>query len=174
MAITASNTASKACIAIAAVAAFASAVEPGARVQVVFSEPQNFTDVKSDYLGGDKERDFLLGQLRKHLEERAAAHVPDGHRLTVTITDVDMAGDFEPGRNPRLDGARILRAVYPPRINLRFELADAAGQPVKAGQRSLTDLAFLSSPDIRRNDPLKHEKNLLDDWLDREFPLPQG
>jgi hypothetical protein len=146
------------------------ASEPGARVHVVFSEPQKFTDVKSDYSGGDKERDILLGQLRKYLEERAASHVPEGQRLTVTITDVDMAGDFEPGRGPRLGGARIVRTVYPPRINLSFELTDTAGKQVKAGQRSLTDLAFMSAPDIYRNDLLKYEKNLLDDWLDREFP----
>ena len=144
-----------------------------ARVQVVFSEPAKFTDVKRDYAGGDKERDILLDQLRRHLEQRANAHVPEGHRLTVTITDVDMAGDFEPGRAPRLGGARIVRSVYPPRINLRFELADPAGKAVKSGERSLTDLAFLSGPDIYRNDMLRHEKNLLDDWLDREFSTPR-
>ena len=169
MAITAPNAA--ACIFIAVAAVLASAAESGALVQVVFSEPQKYTDVKSDYMGGDKERDILLGQLRKHLEDRAAAHVPAGYRLTVTITDVDMAGDFEPGRALRLGGARIVRTVYPPRINLRFELADVSGGAVKAGQRSLTDLAFMSSPEIYRNDMLKYEKTLLDDWLDREFPL---
>ena len=134
------------------------------------SSPQKFTDVRIDYAGGDRERGILLGQLRKHLDERAAPHVPEGHRLTVTLTDVDLAGDFEPGRAPRLGGARIVRSVYPPRINLRFELADAAGRPVKSGERSLTNLTFLSGPDLYRNDLLKHEKTLLDDWLDREFP----
>ena len=160
-------------IALLLAATTVGAAEPSARVQVVFSDPQKYTDVKSDYMGGDKERDILLGELRKHLEYRAATHVPEGHRLTVTITDVDMAGDFEPGRAPRLGGARIVRSVYPPRIVLRFELADASGSSVKAGQRNLTDLAFLSGPDIYRNDMLKYEKILLDDWLPREVPTPR-
>jgi len=143
--------------------------QTAARVQVVFAGPEKFTDVKDDYLGSDRNRDILLDQLKLHLQHRGVDHVPEGHQLRITITDVDMAGEFEPGRNPGLGGARIVRAVYPPRIALRFELTDSTGKAIGTGQRTLTDLAFLSKPDIYRNDLLKHEKSLLDDWLDREF-----
>ena len=39
------------------------------------------------------------------------------------------------------------------------------------GRRELTDLAFLTSVEYR-NDLLRYEKKLLDDWLDTRVPGP--
>src|SRR5688572_13707239 len=63
-------------------------------VEVVFVQPEKFTDVGNSYAPtpADRQREVLLGQLRRHLEERAAHHVAKGNRLVVSITDVDMAG----------------------------------------------------------------------------------
>jgi hypothetical protein len=141
-----------------------------ARAQVEFFEPQKFTDVRDSYQG-DFERTTYLQQIRDHLLEQAKYYVPDGHLLSVTFTDVDMAGDFEPWRGPAWNDVRVVKDIYPPRLNFAFRLTDAEGQVVKQGKRELRDLAFLMKITMGfRDDPVRHEKALIDDWLRAEFP----
>jgi hypothetical protein len=140
------------------------------RADVEFFEPKNFTDVKDTYMG-DYERTSYLDMLRDYVVEQANYYVPDGYHLSVTFTDIDMAGDFEPWRGPRFDDIRIVKDIYPPRINLAFRLTDAQGNVVKEGKRELKDLAFMMKINMSfRDDPVRHEKGLLDDWLRSEFP----
>jgi hypothetical protein len=141
-----------------------------ARAEVVFFEPEKFTDVRDSYMG-DYTRTTYLDQIRDHLLEQAKYYVPEGHMLSVTITDIDMAGDFEPWRGPRFDDIRIVKDIYPPRITLNFRLTDAEGNVVKQGKRDLRDLAFMMKITMSfRDDAVRHEKALLDDWLRSEFP----
>jgi hypothetical protein len=141
-----------------------------AHAEVVFLEPAKFTDVK-DRDFGDYETTTYLENLRDHVLDRAKHAIPAGHKLAVTFTDIDMAGDFEPWRGPRFGDIRIVKDIYPPRIGLSFQLVDAAGHVVKSGSRELRDLAFLMKiPMGFRDDPMRHEKGLIDDWLRQEFP----
>ena len=106
---------------------------------------------------------------------KAKRFVPAGCKLAITFTDIDLAGDFEPWHGPRTDDIRIVRDLYPPRLALTFRVTDADGRVVQEGRRELRDLAFLFKlPSVFRDDPLRHEKALLDDWLDREFPRRRG
>ena len=89
--------------------------------------------------------------------------------LRVTVTDVDMAGDFEPWRGPRFDDVRIVKDIYPPRIELRFRLLDANGSVLREGERTLRDSAFLMRDGAHETDSLRFEKRLLDQWLRKEF-----
>ena len=141
-----------------------------ARAEVNFFEPQKFTDVRDSYMG-DFERTTYLDSIRDHVLQQAKYYVPEGHTLVVTFTDIDMAGDFEPWRGPRFDDIRIVKDIYPPRIALAFRLTDAEGNVVKEGKRELRDLAFMMKITMSfRDDPVRHEKGLLDDWLRAEFP----
>lgn len=141
-----------------------------ALAEVNFLEPQKFTDVKDNDMG-DFERTTYLEALRDHILDQAKRFVPPGHKLSVTFTDIDMAGDFEPWRGPRFSDIRIVKDIYPPRIELSFQLTDAEGNVVKQGKRELRDLAFLMKINMAfRDDPVRHEKGLLDDWLRSEFP----
>lgn len=141
-----------------------------ARANVEFFEPLKFTDVRDSHMG-EADPAVYLPRLRDHLLERAKYYVPEGHALSVTITDVDMAGDFEPWRGPTWSDVRIVKDIYPPRIDLAFRLTDAEGRVVKEGKRELRDLAFMMKLTMAfRDDPLRHEKALLDDWLSLEFP----
>jgi hypothetical protein len=154
----------------ASVASAAAEVQAAARAKVEFFEPLKFTDVRDSYMG-DADRAGYLPRLREHLVERARSYVPEGHTLSVTITDIDMAGDFEPWRGPNWSDVRVVKDIYPPRIDLVFRLTDADGRVVKEGRRELRDLAFLMKITMAfRDDPLRHEKALLDDWLGSELP----
>ena len=96
------------------------------------------------------------------------------YNVSFTITDIDMAGDFEPWRGPQFDDIRIIKDIYPPRIDLAFRLVDAEGNVAKEGKRELRDTAFLMRITMgTQTDTLRHEKQLLDDWMRDEFPSPR-
>lgn len=148
----------------------------GPRVIVTFFEPAHFTDVSEGFpAGSEPGRDDLLAELRSYLVRRALRHVAAGQKLTITITDVDLAGDFEPWRGPQWTDVRVVKDIYPPRIALTFLLTDARGNLLRSGRRELTDLAFLMKlPMGFRDDRLRHEKELINDWLAAEFPVAKG
>lgn len=145
-------------------------VKGPSRVEVVFFEPEKFTDVKDSYMGTDKGQEATLELLKGYLTTRGVRGLLPGQKLAITMTDVDLAGDFEPWRGPQWGDVRIVKDIYPPRLSLAFRLTDAAGRVVKEGKRDLRDLAFLMKLTMGfRDDPLRHEKALLDDWLSAEF-----
>jgi hypothetical protein len=152
----------------------ASAVTPAdlalARAEVSFVEPETFADVRADAIGSERDRTLYLDMLREHIEKRVAELLPPGHKLTVAVLDVDMAGEFEPWRGARYQDIRIVKDIYPPRINLQFRLENARGELVREGSRQLRDLSFMMNLSINRNDSLRHEKELIDSWLKDEFP----
>ncbi len=142
-----------------------------AQVEVVFFEPKNFTDVRDSYQGdSEKARDATLADLRDYLIKNARKYLAPGQKLTVTVTNVDLAGEFEPWRGAQFDSVRIVRDIYPPCIDLTFRLTDADGQVIKQGKRELRDSAFLMKITMAfHDDPLRHEKALLDDWVSDEL-----
>lgn len=140
------------------------------RVDVVFFEPEKFTDVKDAYMGSDKGRDSTLELIKEYLATRGTKALLPGQKLAITFTDVDLAGDFEPWRGGQWGDVRIVKDIYPPRLALAFRLTDAEGKVVKEGKRDLRDLSFMMKITMGfRDDPLRHEKALLDDWLSAEF-----
>ena len=141
------------------------------RVSVEYVHPETFTDVGSRYLRADSEREVRLAALRSHLVQRASALLAPGHVLAVAITDVDMAGSFEPIRAAS-GYARVIRSVYPARIDLRFRLTATDGSVVHEGQRTLRDSILPAAAGGYRDDPLRYEKALLDRWLERELGAP--
>ena len=83
------------------------------------------------------------------------------------ITDVDLAGDFEPWRGPDFTRVRVIRDIYPPRIDLDFRLIGADGRVLREGKRKLRDPGFLTTGAIGpgSTDPLRYEKRMIDRWF---------
>jgi len=141
-------------------------------VTVVFANPDKYADVKENYSDYDNEngREHYLPLLREHLERIAARRLPAGQRLTMTFTDIDLAGDFEPWRGIQFDDIRVVKDIYVPRMNFSFQITDANGQVVKSGERKLVEMAYqMRITGGFRDDPLRYEKMMLDDWMSREF-----
>lgn len=162
-------------VSITACTALAKTPAPDAaqRVTVTWSDPADFSD-RRENPGFRRDRPELwLGQLAQHLQRRADRALPAGERLSVTFTDIKRAGTYEPWRGPLWDDVRIVKDLYPPRIDLHFTLTDANGTELEGGDRSLRDPAFLSRDVPVHDDPLRFEKRLLDDWVRREFSEPR-
>ncbi|WP_300616276.1 DUF3016 domain-containing protein [Dokdonella sp.] len=142
-----------------------------ARVRVDWTDPQRFADVRENPAPSParKNPEEWLQPLARWLQYRADQVLPAGDQLKVTFTDIKRAGAYEPWRGPQWMDVRIVKDIYPPRIDLRFTLTDASGKTLDQGERKLTDLAFLSRGTINNDDPLRYEKRMLDDWLRKEF-----
>ena len=139
-------------------------------VTVVYVRPDRFTDVKGSCFGPDDRTGPILEELASFMRETALRFMPEGSSLAITVTDVDLAGEYEvPVRPPQRCDARIYRDVYPPRIDLEFRLTDGAGRVVRADRRVLRDSNYLTWSALPPSDPLRHEKRLLLDWFASEF-----
>ena len=153
---------------------FAASAADDARVRVDWTDPAQFTELKYSHSLRDTHPDDWLEPLARHLRARAERVLPPGERLEVTFTNVERAGNYEPWRGPRLDDVRIVRDIYPPRIDLRFRLLDANGSVLREGERNLRDSAFLMRDGAHQDDPLRFEKRLLNDWVRKEFAAKAG
>lgn len=117
----------------------------------------------------DAQRRAWIDELAGHLAEHAATALDADQRLTVHLRSIQRAGATEPWRGPAASQVRIVRDVYPPRIELDFRLSTADGQLLREGRRTLGDAAFMQRGAASPSDPLRHEKALLDDWVRREL-----
>jgi Protein of unknown function (DUF3016) len=152
---------------LAGCAAAAPVNESVSRVSVAFIEPEKFTDARRAELQPTSSE--ILRELEKFLIETGARYVPADMRLSIRVTNIDLAGEFEPVRGPQFDHVRVNKSIYPPRIALEFRIADTAEQTVKEGKRDLTDIDYLLRVAHSREDYLRYEKALLRDWLRAEF-----
>lgn len=109
-----------------------------------------------------------IERLARWLQRQAERRVPAGQRLEITLRDVDLAGDYEVSGRLGQD-VRVIRELYPPRIELDYRLSEADGKVLQQGQADLRDTAFLLSG-VTDDEPLRHEQRLLGNWLRALFP----
>lgn len=140
-----------------------------ARISVTFVAPEKFTDVRESTLALERDRDRLLGAIKVRIKSLARRFLAAGQTLEIQVTDVDLAGEFEPWLGVDFDHIRILKEVYPPRMKLEFRLLDAEGRVVSEGKRHLQDFGYLTSSSIPTTDPLRHDLDLVRDWMRQEF-----
>jgi hypothetical protein len=149
---------------LVAIGALHGASSPAPRTEVIFDHPEKFTDVKDGYVATDKGRDAILDTLRSFLVHRTESLVPEGDKLTVTFTDIDLAGDYEPWRGAQYDDVRIVKDIYPPAFKFTYSVTDPSGRVVRQGTENIRDLNFQMRLTIDSSDPLRYEKDILDEW----------
>jgi Protein of unknown function (DUF3016) len=141
------------------------------RVEVTFVNPEEFTDVKDSHMASERDRESILTLIKEYLVERGGKLLPEGQTLAISISDIDMAGDFEPWRGLQFSDVRIVKEIYPPSVKLSYKLTDASGAVVKEGEARLRDLNYqMSATPSFSSDSLRYEKALLDNWMRSEFP----
>ena len=150
-------------------AGVASAGSAASRISVVFVAPERFTDVRDRAQASPRGVEELLDELARFMRETGERHVPPGLSLELRVTDIDLAGEFEPWRGPQFERVRFMREIYAPRIDFEFRLADAEGRTVREGQRSLRDPNYLVRSARLTEERLRYEKDLLREWLRGEF-----
>ncbi|MEP7184874.1 MAG: DUF3016 domain-containing protein [Rhodanobacter sp.] len=152
-----------ACLVFVAVAAPAG-TQPD-RVTVHYKDPQHFTEARRSFGIHLIDADAYLKPLKTYIARRAAQILAPGQRLDIEVTDVDLAGEYEPWLGPDFNDVRIVKNIYPPRINLDFTLYGADGKVLREGSRKLRDPSFLSDGVGIDQNALRYEKSLIDRWL---------
>jgi hypothetical protein len=141
----------------------------GAAVSVNYVTPENFADVPY----ASSEREVVLQGLTRHFDKLGNNLAP-GQTLRVEVLDVDLAGHLVP--NVRQGGqVRVLAdlGTDSPRLHLRFSL-EQDGQVIQSGEVRLSDVNFLQHRARRSDDePLRHEKALIDQWFGQTFESQQ-
>ncbi len=148
--------------------ALAGAVAPAAagEVRVVARAADRFADIGI----ARSERERTLAALESHLVDWGRRHLKGDQSLTIEWLDIDLSGTAQPTARGEL---RTLRGgADAPRLHLRYAL-QARGATLAQGEERLTDLGYLERlPAVPADEPLRHEKRLLDRWLEsRIVPL---
>jgi len=158
-------------LALVAGAALATSAPPD-RVSVTWAPTQQLTEVKDNPM----QRGWLRPeewehQLGDHLRRRADRVLAPGERLDVRIDDIKLAGAFEPWHmRPGMEDVRIMKDIYPPRIDLHYRLIASDGSTIREGDAKLRDQAYLQrATAANTTDPLRFDKRMIDDWLRHEF-----
>jgi hypothetical protein len=137
-----------------------------AEVKVSFSQPERYTDASLH--GGVKARAATLNGLQKHLESLGTHYLSPEQVLTIEVSDIDLAGRYEPWRMNASD-TRILREITWPRITLRYTL-ERNGVVLVRAKETIRDLNYLMRAGANRSsDPLRYEKAMLDEWFRVRF-----
>ena len=148
----------------------AAAAPAESSVSVTYVNPEQFTENRLYGWQDRFNRIDYLAQLKAYLIKQGQAILKPGQSLHVDITDIRLAGAYEPWRGPQWDYVRIMRDIYPPRIDLTFQLTDQDGKVLREGKRALRDMNYLHSGaglQAASGASLYYDKALLRRWLSR-------
>jgi predicted Zn-dependent protease len=150
------------CIALAALAVAASAAQ--ADVQVNFVKSDEFSDIRDNQGFREKE---VLDDIKAYLVTQLQKRLP-GKDVRVDVTDVDLAGEYEPFFW-RSQGVRVMRSYTAPSIELSYEVREG-DKVVQQGKTRLRDLNYQDGFNLHNSgESLRYEKRMLDRWMQREF-----
>jgi len=144
-------------------------------VAVRWEDPAQFSEIRYSHNKAESRRGNWVETLAEHVRKYATPRLSAGERLDIDITDIELAGDYEPWRGPEFQDTRFIREIYPPRITLTFTRTGPNGEVIAQGERKLVDPGFMmgSSTAGLGSDPLRYEKAMLQQWLARELPKRQ-
>lgn len=150
---------------LAASLAWAADSPASSAVTVTYAHPENFSAMRTAPPSERSDVENNLAVLKRYIEKRAARVLAPGQHLSITITEVALAGQYEPWPNSPRGWMRVIRSMYPPRMQLDFTLRGADGKVLRHGSRTLTGLGFMGSANIQDSDPVRYTKAMVDRWL---------
>lgn len=135
-----------------------------AAVNVEWTNPENYRDAYSSYVKSEKSRQVVLDQLESFIKEVAAPRLGEGENLEIRVTDLDLAGEYEPWNEKQKD-VRIIRAPYFARIVFDYTLTDKDGNIVAQGTEKLRNDLLLDPLLPDRNELAPYLRSTLRNWL---------
>lgn len=141
-----------------------------ATVKFEWSNPEKYTDLDNRGYRQSSLKDFSR-EMEGYISRLANRFLPDGSQLQLVVTDVDLAGDFEPWHMSPWDDVRVVRSIYPPRMTFDYTLTGKDGKVIEKGNEHLVDLTFDMNVKRRvfEDDQYFYEKEMLGDWIRTRF-----
>lgn len=147
------------------------AAVPPANIRVTFIKPETFIDATYD--NRPSTRTQVTGDIAKLFAELSKRYLPQNQRLEVEVTDIDLAGRYEPWQTDNRE-SRFVREGTWPSMAFKYRLLEGEREVAK-GEEQLADMSFLTQPAPRTsNDRLRYEKRMLDDWFRARFGAQAG
>jgi len=143
-------------------AGMASAAAMAGTVDVKFTKPETFADVRDNLM----RRDDVLATFADHIK-KYGPRLPASQTLQIEVLDIDLAGEIWP-RSSR--DIRVLRGRADwPRMQLRYTLRDG-DQVLRSGEEQLSDMSYMmSSLSLNQSGPYAYEMRMLDKWFEERF-----
>lgn len=146
-------------------------VAQAASLEVEWVEPQKYTDVRPSNESRKRFRERTFTQLEEHMSE-LAAELPETYKLSMTVTDLDLAGQVFPSNfvglgNGAAGDIRVIKDVFIPRMAFDYQLVDENGTVIASGTEvKLRDMNFRNGL-VRRfeHEPYVYEKQMIEDWF---------
>jgi hypothetical protein len=138
-------------------------------VAVQFDNPARYTDV-----GPQRDAETVQQALRDILQTLGSERLPAGQALSVTITDIDLAGEIPPATRLLHDVRVMGRHPDWPRITLRYSLREGS-RVLAEGSEVVSDMAYLMrTAHTSGSERLPYERRMLADWFGKRFGQQAG
>ncbi|MBW0001035.1 MAG: DUF3016 domain-containing protein [Verrucomicrobia bacterium] len=135
-----------------------------------YIRPERFTDFR---MQGRPESEsvrifsyYVSPPLSRELERRLP-----GARLTLTFTDIDLAGRYEPWRGPHFLYIRFYRDSTPLRLDFQYTLTSLRGAVLASGAARVYEAYYqyfdMGTRTELNTNPAYYETNALQRWLGR-------
>lgn len=135
-------------------------------VEVRFEKTDKFRDATYDNRRNTSEQ--VAKDIAAHMQKAGLRYLPAGQRLEVEITDIDLAGRYEPWHIQARD-VRFMRDVAWPRIDLKYRLFEG-DKEIAQGDDHMSDMTYLHRPGLATSgDRLRYEKAMIDQWFRARF-----
>ncbi|MEW6166322.1 MAG: DUF3016 domain-containing protein [Pseudomonadota bacterium] len=147
-------------------AAFCMPAPAAGTVNVTFEKPENFQDASRDY---PRQTDqSVLDALAAYIKEQAAPLLDDDQTLDITITEINLAGEFRPYTATQ-QMVRTLTEVTWPQMTLEYTLREG-GEAGPVQKVQLADMNYRQRVRAPSDDePLYYDKKMLDEWIRKTF-----
>lgn len=133
-------------------------------VEIIFIHPENYTDTDLP----EQSVETTLKEFERHIKFTGAKYLHKDAHLKIEVLDIDLAGEKNWWLTPSHD-ARILRDVTWPNVKLRYRLEAPDAQTAR-NEESISQVDYLTHFNrYAADDPLRYEKNMLDDWFAARF-----
>ncbi|MEI6893533.1 MAG: DUF3016 domain-containing protein [Colwellia sp.] len=135
--------------------------------EVIWTDYESYRDIREGSMTKKKFREHLFKTIEQHIAS-LAAKLPEDRTLKINVTDVDLAGNINIGG---IHSIRIIKQMYPPRINLSYQLIDANDNVIKSDEDVVVrDMNFMTSVPLKyRQKSFGYEKRMLDKWFKDTF-----
>jgi hypothetical protein len=133
---------------------------------VDWKNPEKYTDIRS----GDQTAKSMRNPIAKSLGgefSELAAQLPPGYQLSITVTDLDLAGEVDPVEFRQMNQIRVLKDIYFPRMIFDYQLKNAAGVALQ-GQTDVevSDMQYLlAMRSTRSSESFYAERKMIRDWF---------
>lgn len=137
------------------------------RLTVNFAQPEGFTD--ATYENRYNSYQQVSQDVAAYLQQLGERYLPPGYSLKIEISDIDLAGRYEPWHAGAYH-VRYMRDITWPRIHLHYQLQDDNGNTVMQQEERISDMNYLHRVRLQSySDRLYYEKAMLRDWFRERF-----